>query len=88
MDRSHVQELLEKVVDGTRDASVLVLITLRPEGLPISFGQANVTLTMSRLGDRQTATLIAGVSGGPTCPPNWSSKSSPRLTAFRCSSRS
>ena len=63
------KELLEKVVDGTRDASVLVLITLRPEGLPISFGQANVTaLTMSRLSDRQTATLIAGVSGGPTLP--------------------
>ena len=63
------KELLEKVVDGTRDASVLVLITLRPDGLPISFGQANVTaLTMSRLSDRQTATLIAGVSGGPTLP--------------------
>ena len=37
------RELLERVVDGTRDAPVLVLITLRPEGLPISFGQANVT---------------------------------------------
>ena len=63
------KELLENVVDGTRDAPVLVLITLRPEGLPISFGQANVTaLTMSRLSDRQSATLIAGLTGGQTLP--------------------
>jgi class 3 adenylate cyclase/predicted ATPase len=63
------RELLEKVVDGTRDAPVLVLITLRPEGLPISFGQANVTaLTMSRLSDRQAATLIAGMTGGRALP--------------------
>jgi class 3 adenylate cyclase/predicted ATPase len=63
------KDLLEKVVDGTRDAPVLVLITLRPEGLPISFGQANVTvLTMSRLSDRQAATLIAGMTGGRALP--------------------
>jgi class 3 adenylate cyclase/predicted ATPase len=63
------KELLEKVVDGTRDAPVLVLITLRPEGLPISFGQANVTmLTMSRLSDRQAASLIAGITGGRALP--------------------
>ena len=56
-----LQELLERVVDGTRDAPVLVLITRRPEALPISFGQANVTaLTLSRLSRRQSAKLIAG----------------------------
>ena len=33
------RELLERVVDGMRDAPVLVLITRRPEALPISFGQ-------------------------------------------------
>jgi class 3 adenylate cyclase/predicted ATPase len=63
------KELLEKVVDGTRAAPVLVLITLRPEGLPISFGQANVTaLTMSRLSERQTASLIAGMTEGRPLP--------------------
>jgi class 3 adenylate cyclase/predicted ATPase len=63
------RELLERVVDGMRDAPVLVLVTLRPEGLPISFGQANVTaLTMSRLSDRQAATLIAGMTGGRALP--------------------
>jgi class 3 adenylate cyclase/tetratricopeptide (TPR) repeat protein len=63
------KELLERVVDGTRDAPVLVVITLRPEGLPISFGQANVTtLTLSRLSQRQSATLIARITGGKRLP--------------------
>ena len=64
------RELLERVVDGTRDAPVLVLITLRPEALPLSFGQANVTaLTLSRLSHRQSAALIAGLTGGKALPP-------------------
>ena len=64
------KELLEKVVDGTRDAPVLVGITLRPEGLAISFGQANVTaLTLSRLSQRKAAMLIAGMTGGRALPP-------------------
>ena len=63
------KELLERVVDGTRDAPVLVTMTLRPEGLPIGFGQANVTaLTLSRLSQRQSATLIAGLTGGKQLP--------------------
>ena len=57
------------MVDGTRDAPVLVLITRRPEALPISFGQANVTaLTLSRLSRRQSAKLIAGLTGGKALP--------------------
>jgi class 3 adenylate cyclase/tetratricopeptide (TPR) repeat protein len=63
------KELLERVVDGMRAAPALVLVTLRPEGPPISFGQANVTaLTLSRLSQRQSATLIAGVTGGKQLP--------------------
>jgi class 3 adenylate cyclase/predicted ATPase len=63
------KELLERVVDGARDAPVLVVITLRPEGLPISFGPASVTtLTLSRLSQRQSATLIAGITGGKRLP--------------------
>jgi class 3 adenylate cyclase/predicted ATPase len=63
------RELLERVVDGTPDVPVLVLITRRPEALPISFGQANVTaLTLSRLSRRQSAKLIAGLTGGKALP--------------------
>ena len=62
------RELLERVVDGTRDAPVLVLITRRPEALPISFGRANVTALTSRLSRRQSAKLIAGLTGGKALP--------------------
>jgi class 3 adenylate cyclase/predicted ATPase len=63
------KELLERVVDGTREVPVLVVITQRPEGPPISFGQATVTaLTLSRLSQRQSATLVAGVTGGKQLP--------------------
>jgi class 3 adenylate cyclase/predicted ATPase len=63
------RELLERIVDGTRNAPVLVLITLRPEGPPISFGQANVTaVTLSRLSQRQAATLISRMTEGKALP--------------------
>src|SRR5690606_32789142 len=63
------KELLEKVVDGTRDAPILVVITLRPDGLPISFGRANVTeLSLGRLSRRNAAALIAGMSGERALP--------------------
>ena len=63
------KELLERIVDGTRDAPVLVLITRRPQGAPISFGQANViAVTLSRLSHRQAAALIARMTGGKALP--------------------
>jgi class 3 adenylate cyclase/predicted ATPase len=63
------RELLERMVDGIRDAPVLVLVTLRPDALPISFGPANVTaVTLSRLSQRQAATLIGGMIGGKALP--------------------
>ncbi|MGH6900635.1 MAG: AAA family ATPase, partial [Geminicoccaceae bacterium] len=58
------KELLERIVEGTRDAAVLVLITLRPEGPPLGFGQANViAVSLGRLSQRQAATLIARMTG-------------------------
>jgi predicted ATPase len=57
------------VVDGTRDVPVLVLITLRPDGPAISFGQANVTaVTLGRLSQRQAAMLIDRVTAGKAFP--------------------
>jgi tetratricopeptide (TPR) repeat protein len=57
-------ELLGLVVERIRQLPALALITFRPEFQPPWTGQAHVTtLTMSRLGRRQGADLVARVSG-------------------------
>ena len=57
-------ELLGLVIERVRQLPVLVLITFRPEFQPPWTGQAHVTsLTMSRLGRRQGADLVARVTG-------------------------
>jgi predicted ATPase len=62
-------ELLGLVVEGIRQLPVLVLITFRPEFQPPWTGQAHVTtLTMSRLGRRQGADLVARVTGEKPLP--------------------
>ena len=64
------KELLERIIDGTRDVPVLVVITLRPEGPSISFGPANVTaVSLSRLSQRQAATLVERITGNKPLPP-------------------
>jgi predicted ATPase len=62
-------ELLGLVIERIRHLSVLVLITSRPEFQPPWIGQAHVTtLTMSRLGRRQGADLVARVTGEKPLP--------------------
>jgi class 3 adenylate cyclase/predicted ATPase len=62
-------ELLGLVIERVRQLAVLVLITFRPEFQPPWSGQAHVTtLTMSRLGRRQGADLVAGVTGPKPLP--------------------
>ena len=62
-------ELLGLVVERVRQLPVLVVITFRPEFQPTWTGQAHVTaLTMSRLGRRQGADLIARVTGDKPLP--------------------
>ena len=62
-------ELLGLVIERVRQLPVLVLITFRPEFEPPWTGQAHVTtLTMSRLGRRQGADLVARVTAGKPLP--------------------
>ena len=62
-------ELLGLVIERIRELPVLVLITFRPEFQPPWTGQAHVTtLTMSRLGRRQGADLVARVTGDKPLP--------------------
>jgi class 3 adenylate cyclase/predicted ATPase len=62
-------ELLGMVIERVRQLPVLALITFRPEFQPPWTGQAHVTsLTMSRLGRRQGADLVARVTGAKPLP--------------------
>ena len=61
--------LLGLVIERIQQLPVLVLITFRPEFQPPWTGQAHVTiLTMSRLGRRQGADLVARVTGDKPLP--------------------
>jgi predicted ATPase len=62
-------ELLDLVIEHIRQLPILVLITFRPGFEPPWTGQAHVlTLTMSRLGRRQGADLVARVTGDKPLP--------------------
>jgi predicted ATPase len=62
-------ELLSLVIERIQRLPVLVLITFRPEFQPPWIGQAHLTtLTMSRLGRRQGADLVARVTGAKPLP--------------------
>jgi predicted ATPase len=62
-------ELLSLVIERIQRLPVLVLITFRPEFTPPWTGQARVTtLTMSRLGQRQGADLVARITGEKPLP--------------------
>jgi class 3 adenylate cyclase/predicted ATPase len=62
-------ELLGLVVERVQRLPILVLISFRPEFLPPWTRQAHVTsLTMSRLGRRQGADLVARVTGEKPLP--------------------
>ncbi len=62
-------ELLGLVVERVQRLPILALITFRPDFLPPWAGQAHVTtLSMSRLGRRQGADLVARVTGEKPMP--------------------
>jgi class 3 adenylate cyclase/predicted ATPase len=62
-------ELLGLVIERIQHLPVLVLITFRPEFQPPWTGHAHVTtLTLSRLGRRQGADLVARVTAGKPLP--------------------
>jgi class 3 adenylate cyclase/tetratricopeptide (TPR) repeat protein len=62
-------ELLERVAERVRRLPVLMIVTYRPEFEPPWTGGAQVTsLTLSRLGRRESTTLIDRVAGGKALP--------------------
>jgi class 3 adenylate cyclase/tetratricopeptide (TPR) repeat protein len=62
-------ELLERAAERVPNLPVLMVITFRPEFDPPWTGQAQVTsLTLSRLGQRDTASLVERLTKGKTLP--------------------
>jgi class 3 adenylate cyclase len=62
-------ELLDRMVELAPRLPVLMIVTFRPEFSPPWMGQAHVTsLSLNRLGRRETAALVEGVTGGKSLP--------------------
>lgn len=63
------EQLCLLVVELSRDARLLVLVTARPDYVPPWGTPANLTrLALNRLGQRQCAELVAAVTGGRALP--------------------
>ena len=61
------RELFDVLVERIRGASVLLLVTYRPEFVPSWMGQSHVSvLTLNRLGPRESAVMIDRVAGRKT----------------------
>jgi hypothetical protein len=62
-------EVLGQTVDRLKTLGVLLIITYRPEFDPPWIGRPHVTaLSLSRLGDRETAAIIDGLTGNTPLP--------------------
>ncbi len=63
-------DLMTRIIDRIRQMRVLLLITFRPEFKPVWAEYSYVTfLTLSRLPRRQSAELVAAMTGGKVLPP-------------------
>ena len=62
-------ELLDRLVERSAQASVLTLITFRPEFQASWVGQAHVSsLSLRRLAARETKALVGAIAGGKSLP--------------------
>jgi class 3 adenylate cyclase/tetratricopeptide (TPR) repeat protein len=62
-------ELLDRIAERVRQLPVLMVVTFRPEFEAPWTGQAGVTsMTLSRLGQRDTKALVGRVAGGKMLP--------------------
>ena len=81
-------ELIEQGLDRIAAASVLILLTSRPDNQPRLAAHPHVTrLTLNRLGRAGVEAIVRG-SAVTSCRPTRSVRSSRAPTACRCSSRS
>ena len=63
-------DLIARIIDRIREMRVLLLITFRPDFKPVWAEYSHVTfLTLSRLPRRQSAELVAAMTGGKALPP-------------------
>jgi class 3 adenylate cyclase/predicted ATPase len=63
-------DLLTRIIDRIRQMRVLLLITFRPDFKPVWADYSYVTfLTLNRLPRRQSAELVAAMTGGKALPP-------------------
>ena len=61
---------MTRIIDRIRQMRVLLLITFRPDFKPVWAEYSHVTsLTLSRLPRRQSAELVAAMTGGKALPP-------------------
>ena len=61
--------MIELIVNRVQDSRVLLVITYRPEFTPPWSAHTHVTsLTLTRLGRRQSATMVENVTGGKAVP--------------------
>jgi class 3 adenylate cyclase/predicted ATPase len=64
-------EAFGRAVDRLRTLPVLLIVTFRPEFAPPWIGRPHVTaLTLNRLGEREIAAMIDGVTGNKPLPAN------------------
>jgi predicted ATPase len=64
-------EVFGRVVDRLGSLRVLLIVTFRPEFEPPWIGRPHVTaLTLNRLGEREIAAMIDGVTGNKPLPAN------------------
>jgi len=62
-------DLLDRLVARVASMPVLLVVTSRPEFQPTSIGQPHVTmLPLSRLGRRDSVSIIRGIAGGKALP--------------------
>jgi len=81
-------EAFSRAVDRTRTFGVLLIVTYRPEFEPPWTGRPNVTvLTLNRLGEREIAAMIDGVTGNKQLPESVRHDILSGLTVSHCSLR-
>ena len=67
---SSTQEFLRLLIEQVRSASMLIVVTFRPEFTPPWGGHAHMTsLALNRLGRRECEALVAKVAEGRALPP-------------------
>ena len=81
-------EVFGRTVDRIKTLGVLLIVTYRPEfDAAVDWTALCDRLSLNRLGERETATMIDSVAGNKALPADMRRTLSSALTASRCSWR-